>query len=95
MARTFDRAFLRDDLETEVTITFSFTPGTDASGQWGPPEHYDPGSGPEVDIEKVRPDPDPDPTAPDIELTEPETERFIMEVCEAESEYLDDGPDDY
>ena len=95
MPKSFDRTFLRDDLETEVTITFSFTPGTPASGHYGPPEHYDPGSGPEVDIEKVRPDPDPDPTAPDIELTEPETERFIMEVCEAESEYLDDGPDDY
>lgn len=33
----------------ELEVEFSFTPGTDPSGVSGPPEHYDPGSGPEID----------------------------------------------
>ena len=95
MAGSFSRSFTRDDGETEVEITFSFTPGSAPSGLSGPPEHYDPGSGPEIDIEAVRLDPDPDPSAPDVELTEAEIERFETWVAENEDDFLDDGPDEY
>lgn len=28
----------------EIEVTFDWTPGQEPSGQFGPPEHYDPGS---------------------------------------------------
>lgn len=51
MARTTrcKRTFVRDD-DIELEVTFEFTPGTPESGNHGPPEDYDPGSGPEIYI---------------------------------------------
>lgn len=39
----------RDDW-IEVAVTYEITPGEEPRGLSGPPEHYDPGSGPEVHI---------------------------------------------
>ena len=36
--------------ENEYEVSYTITPGTPESGRFGPPERYDPGSGPEVEI---------------------------------------------
>lgn len=38
-------------IELRVTVEFSYTPGTPASGHMGPPENYDPGSGDETVVD--------------------------------------------
>lgn len=48
MPRSFTAVL--DDRETEVQVLYDYTPGTPARGWAGPPENYDPGSGPEVVI---------------------------------------------
>lgn len=73
------RTFVRDDGETEVEVSFEFTPGTPESGVSGPPEHYDPGSGPEFsDVEAVL----LSDRATRIALTEAEIDRFETETVE-------------
>lgn len=44
-----------DGSEEELTLTldYEFTPGTSESGRYGPPEHYDPGSDPELYIDRM------------------------------------------
>ena len=39
-----------------LSVSFLWHPGTEPSGMSGPPENYDPGDGPEVDIEQVEMD---------------------------------------
>ena len=35
--------------EIEIRVEFDYDPGSPSSGHYGPPEDYDPGSGPEID----------------------------------------------
>lgn len=37
------------DEDAELEVSFDFTPGQAPSGEFGPPEHYDPGSGDEFE----------------------------------------------
>lgn len=81
MARTTQckRTFVRDD-ETELEVTFEFTAGTPESGNHGPPEDYDPGSGPEIFIlhaSVIGGD-----TTQRVMLDKFETERFEVETLE-------------
>lgn len=73
------RLFVRDDEETEVEVGFDFVPGTPESGNHGPPEHYDPGSGPEFSNFHATLLADP---KTEIELTEDEIDRFETETKE-------------
>ena len=38
-----------DDEQGELEVTFEYTPGQAPSGEFGPPEDYDPGSGAEFE----------------------------------------------
>lgn len=71
------RLFVRDDEETEVEVSFEFTAGTPESGNFGPPEHYDPGSGPE--FSEYRATLLSDPTT-ELSLSEEEIDRFERET---------------
>ena len=71
------RIFIRDDKETELAVDYEISGGEGPSGEFGPPEHYDPGSSMEVCItdawlygSAVMVN----------DLTEAEIERFDMEV---------------
>ena len=73
------RIFIRDDKETELAVDYEISGGEGPSGEFGPPEHYDPGSSMEVCItdawlygSAVMVN----------DLTEAEIERFDMEVNE-------------
>jgi hypothetical protein len=78
-ATQHSRLFVRDDEETEVEVSFEFVPGTPESGNHGPPEHYDPGSGPE--FSEIRGTLLSDPTV-EVDLTEDEIDRFEKETME-------------
>lgn len=65
--------------------------GSDPSGLSGPPEHYDPGSGPELYVSKVVLAEGPDTT---IEITDAERERLEGILLENPDWYTPDG-DDY
>lgn len=41
---------VREGDDETMTVEFSYYPGTEPSGMSGPPEFYDPGAGPEIDI---------------------------------------------
>lgn len=83
MTRSAIRHFTRDDQETEVEVEYELTGGSDPSGEYGPPENYDPGSSPEMTV-----------TKPD-DLTEAELERFEEEVMNDPDSWpeLDHEPD--
>lgn len=89
------RTFLRDDRETEVEVDYSTSGGEPASGMFGPPEDYDPGSAFEVEIESIRPIPDDKPGVEDIQLTEAERERFEREVNEDPATWEPEDDSDY
>lgn len=73
------RTFVRDNGETEVEVSFEFTPGTPESGAFGPPEDYDPGSGPEFWDMKATLVGNP---ATSVDLTQDEADRFETETME-------------
>lgn len=60
MKRLFKTPFLAAltyysvDFDLELRIEYSVTLGTEPSGQYGPPEHYDPGSPDELEIASIR-----------------------------------------
>lgn len=88
------RIFIRDDGETELEVDYTFRPGSAPSGEYGPPEHYDPGEPAEVTIEAAwlwadRGNRD----APKVELTDAEAERFEREVNEDPATWEPDEPD--
>lgn len=70
--------------------------GSDPSGLSGPPENYDPGSGPELYIERVRLAAD---GTSDEEIILPDEERWKLEqeIAENPDWWMpdDDGPDDW
>lgn len=78
------RIFVRDDRETELSIDYEIDGGSEASGQYGPPEDYDPGCAPEIIIGTIE---------PLTELTEAEIERFEQEVLEDPDLWEVDEPD--
>lgn len=99
------RPFVRDDGETEISVEFSYQPGTPERGRFGPPEDYDPGSGPEIELvaatvwSAMGSTPSGqslDPVATDIldDLTEAEEERIMDEIAQNPPE-PDDDPDLY
>ncbi len=47
------RIFACHDGLTEAHVDYEFTPGEEPSGQFGPPEDYDPGCGEEIWIGRV------------------------------------------
>jgi len=61
---------LADDTEAEITFAVHDY-GTAPSGHYGPPEHYDPGSGPELYVTGAA-----DEDGRPVELSEAETERL-------------------
>ncbi len=80
-----NRYFLRDDRETEVCIDYTVRGGECASGLHGPPEHYDPGSPPEVEIDDAwieRIDSQGAAYIENVKLTDKEVDRFECEVIE-------------
>lgn len=95
MARSRFRHFIRDDRETELCAEYTVSGGEVLSGMYRPPEHYDPGSPPEVEIEECWIDGSDllgAAYAIRINLTDKEAERFEMEVIEDPDtwEYNDD-----
>lgn len=72
------RDFVRDD-DTEVEVVFAFTPGTPEQGNYGPPEHYDPGSGPEIEVQYAVLAGDADER---VQLDDQEIDRFTTETIE-------------
>lgn len=87
------RDFVRDDEETVLEVCYSVTGGSAPSGLSGPPEYYDPGCPPEVEIEEAWLKADTDQAdAPRVELTDAEAERFETEVLE-DSETYEQEPD--
>lgn len=88
------RIFIRDDGETELEVDYTFRAGSAPSGMFGPPEHYDPGSAAEVEIEAAWLLADANkPDAPRVKLTDAEAERFETEVNEDPATWEPD--DDY
>jgi hypothetical protein len=93
MARTYFRYFTRDVGETEVHCEYSFDGGSSPSGEFGPPENYDPGCSAEVCVVDCWLASDDDnKDAPRITLTDAEYERFDQEANENPPE--DDCQDD-
>ena len=79
------RIFIRDDKETELAVDYEISGGEGPSGEFGPPEHYDPGSSMEVCITDAwlyGSDADGNQAVMVNDLTEAEIERFDMEVNE-------------
>ncbi len=70
--------------------------GSEPSGMYGPPEDYDPGSGPELYITRVRLADDAAPDDP-IELDDSERERLEGIIAENPDWWMpdDDYSDDY
>lgn len=88
------RFFTRDDGETELEVDYSFRPGCGPSGQFGPPEDYDPGEPAEVTIEDAWLAADSgNRNAPRVTLTDAEAERFEAEVNEDPATWEPEEPD--
>lgn len=70
--------------------------GSEPSGMYGDPEHYDPGSGPELHIERIRLAAD---GSSDDEIVLPDEDRWKLEATIAENPDWwmpdNDGADDY
>lgn len=81
MSRT--RLFVRDD-QTEVEVDYSISGGSAASGTFGPPEDYDPGSAFEVEVEHcyLWAHRNNTKVPPAVTLTDAEIERLTQEVNE-------------
>lgn len=95
MAITRNRIFVRDDRETEVEVDYELRGGSAPSGLFGPPEHYDPGSPPEVTITDCwieRIDAAGMAFTEKVTLTDAEIERFETEVLEDPKTW---EPEDY
>ena len=93
-SQTHTHMFVRDDGETEIEVEFSYSPGTAPSGLSGPPEHYDPGEGPEVAIERAwLAKEDPPGTHEYVLLTEAERQRIEDEIAQDPQWDEDGGPD--
>jgi len=93
-----NRYFLRDDRETEVCIDYTLRGGSGPSGMFGTPEHYDPGSPPEVEIDDAwieRIDSEGMGYAESVKLTDKEYDRFELEVIEDPSTWEPDDDRDY
>lgn len=93
-----NRYFLRDDRETEVCIDYTVRGGEGPSGLSGPPEHYDPGSPPEVEIDDAwieRVDDAGVAYAETVNLSDKEIERFELEVIEDPATWESDDDYDY
>lgn len=91
---TRNRIFLRDDQETELSVDYTISGGSEPSGMFGPPEDYDPGSGWEVEIEGAWLLSESDKAdAAQVELTEAERERFDNEANEDPASWETDEPD--
>jgi hypothetical protein len=88
------RTFVRDDRETELEVDYEVRGGSEPSGMFGPPEHYDPGEPPEVTVTGAWLLADANnPDAPEVELTDAERERFEQEVIEDPETWEPDYPD--
>jgi hypothetical protein len=83
---------LSDENQTQVEVFYTYEPGEPASGQYGPPEYYDPGSGPEIEIEEVWNTETDQPTL--IEMSEQDAAKFIAYIAEnpPEPEYFHERP---
>lgn len=93
-----NRYFLRDDRETEVCIDYTVRGGSEPSGMFGPPEDYDPGSPPEVEIDDAwieRVDSEGMAYTESVTLTDREWERFELEVIEDPATWEPDDDRDY
>lgn len=92
--RTRSRIFIRDDQETELEVDYEVRGGSEPSGLFGPPEHYDPGEPSEVTVTGAWLLADASNVdAPQVELTDAENERFEQEVIEDPATWEPD--DDY
>jgi hypothetical protein len=93
MGSTFHRTYERDDRDTEVEVEFCVeTWGSPPSGEFGPPEDYDPGEGPLVELVQahtLRPD---GSHAEKVDLTPTEIKRMTDHFLEnpPEPAYPDD-----
>lgn len=88
------RTFVRDDRETELEVDYEVRGGSEPSGMFGPPEHYDPGEPPEVTVIGAWLLADANnPDAPEVELTDAERERFEQEVIQDPETWEPDYPD--
>lgn len=67
--------------------------GSEPSGMSGPPEHYDPGSGPELYVEKVTIDDGTEEGVP-VEITDAEREHLEREIADNPDWWMPDL-DDY
>ena len=73
MARKHDSEMVLADGRQVLVDYVVDSYGSDASGMFGPPEHYDPGSGPELYVEKVTLSEGPDVP---IAITDEERDRL-------------------
>ncbi len=102
MSWTRTSPFVRDDGETEIEVEFEiYSVGQAPSGMCGPPEHYDPGSGPELAISRAwiilkRPGETKWDDGPEVDLTEAERDRIEEELYGDPDlcDFLDGGPDE-
>lgn len=95
MSRWQERTFVvqRDGGDVTLDVSFSFVAGS-APITSGPPEHCDPGSGPDVDILDVTVVESDDPAftaGTRFRLTPEEEQRFFDDVTQDPPE--EDGPD--
>lgn len=68
--------------DEELEVEFNWHPGSPPSGLTGPPEHYDPGEGPDVELLKT--------TRGGTEIALDDEEREAVELWLAEN-YVDDA----
>ena len=84
---------LTDEDETDVWVEFEFTPGAPAQ-TYGPPEHCDPGYGPEIELIKVwRKADGPKAGANLITLSEADAQRIYDWIAENFETDTDADPD--
>lgn len=76
--------------ETDALITWAVSDyGSAPSGMWGPPEHYDPGSGPELYMVSAR-----DEDGRDVAISDEEAER-LMGIIADNPDWWTPEPYDY
>lgn len=95
MAHEYDQVMTLAD-GREVTVFYQIDDyGSDPSGMSGPPEDYDPGSGPELHIVSVHEGDEAD--APEIHISDEERYRLEDIIAENPDWWMPDydGPDDY
>lgn len=67
---------LGDGEYVEIEVEFTLTGGSPESGMSGPPEHYDPGSAPELEIDRAW----RDDTKERVKLTDSEVREVTNDV---------------